>query len=68
MTIGELKERIEELELSDSTEIIFYDPISHEAIQIDTIENGIFDPSKEAFIWTQNADEHIGVPCVALFV
>lgn len=68
MTIGELKERIEELELSDSIEIIFYDPMTHEAIQIDTAENGIFDPSRETFTFTIQPDEHIGVPCVALFI
>lgn len=68
MTIGELRDLIEELELSDSTEVIFYDPVYHEAIRIDSTEKGVFDPSKESFIETQEAEEHTGIPCIALYI
>jgi hypothetical protein len=68
MTIGELKERIEELELSDSTEIVFYDPMAHETLLIDTGEAGIYDPSMEAFTIHFAPEDHTGVPCLALYI
>lgn len=68
MTIGDLRDLIEELELADSTEIIFYDPVYHEALRVDSIEKGIFDPSKETFVEAEEPDDHTGIPCIALFI
>ena len=68
MTVGELRERIEELAADDDSEIIFYHSQEHEVIQIDTIEKGVFDPARYSFTNTDCPDDHVGVPCVALFV
>ena len=68
MTIGELKERIEELNLSDSVEILFYDPVLHEVYPIDATEPGVYDPSKDKLIWADRDLDHVGTPCLALFI
>lgn len=68
MTVGELKERIEELNLPSNTEVIFYDPQIHEALLVDTAETGLFDPSKEEFVIHFVPDEHVGIPCLALYI
>jgi hypothetical protein len=68
MTIGELKEILNELEVSDDTELICYDPAAHEVIPIDSAEKGMFDPHSFSFLWKPKDEEDYGIPCLALFI